>query len=195
LSSATFACPSYQELSSSPRRLSPSSSSSSTNARARGVLVAVASAAPSGSDNPAAPKSPSYRDKLAAYGVAGVVAYGILNTLYYTCAFAFAWFWLQPNGPPGAGAGGRLGWPGAVKAAGAVMAGTWLGSQVTKAARAAGAIALAPAVDALLERVGARLGGERGEKRRRKGRAVAVVVAASLVIWFAVFLGVLASVA
>lgn len=78
------------------------------------------------------------------------------------------------------------------------MAGTWLGSQVTKAARAAGAVALAPAVDALLERVGKRLGGGGGEQedaRRRKGRAVAVVVGACVAIWFCVFFVLIASVA
>jgi hypothetical protein len=76
----------------------------------------------------------------------------------------------------------------AAKAAGVVMAGTWVGSQVTKVARAAGAVALAPVVDGLLERVAARLGGN-------KGRAVALVVSACLLVWAAVFLAVLASVA
>jgi hypothetical protein len=151
-------------------------------------VVAAAAAASGGAAGDANndPQKTSPRDKLAAYGVAGVVAYGILNTLYYTFAFAFAWFYLQPNGAPATGQG----WAAAAKAAGVVMAGTWVGSQVTKVARAAGAVALAPVVDGLLERVAARLGGDKA-----KGRAVAFVVSACLLVWAAVFLAVLASVA
>lgn len=128
-----------------------------------------------------------------------MVAYGILNTLYYTFAFLGAWFWLQPNGPPATGQG----WAAAARSVGVVMAGTWVGSQVTKIARAAGAVALAPVVDALLDRVAGKLGGGGGGGGKAgaqggggsKGRAVAVVVAACLCVWAAVFLAVLASVA
>lgn len=173
------------------------------------MVAAAAAASPSDNNDssdapqttngaPAAKKkdkqNSSYRERLAAYGVAGVVAYGILNTLYYSTAFALAWFYLQPGGPPDAG----LGWRGAAKAAGAVLAGTWVGSQVTKAFRAAGAVALAPVVDAILERIARRLGGRRegGEgKAASKGRAVALVVGACLLTWAALFFVVLASVA
>lgn len=61
------------------------------------VVAAAAAASGSGAGGGDANNDPaktSPRDKLAAYGVAGVVAYGILNTLYYTFAFAFAWFYL-----------------------------------------------------------------------------------------------------
>lgn len=163
--------------------------------------VAASAAANDANDaiDGASPKPTSYRDKLAAYGVAGVVAYGILNTLYYTCAFAFAWLYLQPNGPPATGQG----WAAAAKAAGAVMALTWAGSQVTKVARAGGAVALAPLVNRLLDWVAARLGGKGGgggaggdgSSKRSKGRAVALVVCACLLVWAGVFFGVLASVA
>lgn len=32
-----------------------------------------------------------FRERLAGLGLAGVVAYGLLNTLYYTAAFYFVW--------------------------------------------------------------------------------------------------------
>jgi hypothetical protein len=39
----------------------------------------------------AAPGALGLRERLAGLGVAGVVAYGLLNTLYYTAAFYFVW--------------------------------------------------------------------------------------------------------
>lgn len=153
-----------------------------------GVPQAASSSSSPSSSGDGSSNNNSYqalRSKLASYGVAGVVAYGILNTLYYTVAFVAAWFFLQPGGPPASGAG----WSAAAKSIATVMAGTWVGSQVTKIARAAGAVALAPLVDRLLERVAAKVGGG------GKGRAVAVVVGTCLCMWGAVFLGVLASVA
>lgn len=179
-------------------RLSPSSSSNtiiisssparrrtgvSSDRRTKGPKPVAATASAGDADSDASsPPSSSYQSRLAAYGVAGVVAYGILNTLYYTVAFVAAWFFLQPE-PPAPGQG----WGGAVKSVGLVMAGTWVGSQVTKIARAAGAVALAPVVDGLLDKVGRRLGGKR--------RAVAAVVGGCLCVWAAVFVAILASVA
>jgi len=147
--------------------------------------AATSTTSAGGDDSPDSSSPPSsyqsLKTKLGAYGVAGVVAYGILNTLYYTVAFAAAWFFLQER--PAAGQG----WAGALKAAGLVMAGTWVGSQATKIARALGAVALAPWVDGLLDAAGRRLGGKR--------RAAAAVVAGCLCAWAAVVVGILASVA
>lgn len=184
------------------RRASPASSNwrrprctQTTSPVVAGAAAAAESSSTADDSGSGAPakKPSSYRERLAAYGVAGVVAYGILNTFYYFTAFALAWFYLQPGGPPSAG----MGWTGAAKAAGAVLAGTWVGSQVTKAFRAAGAVALAPVVDAVLERVARRLGGQQeGEDgKASKGRAVALVVGACLLTWAALFFVVLASVA
>ena len=39
----------------------------------------------------AAPGALSLRQRLAGLGLTGVVAYGLLNTLYYTAAFYFVW--------------------------------------------------------------------------------------------------------
>jgi len=78
--------------------------------------------------------------KLQAYGLAGVVAYGLLNTLYYSCTFLFCWFYVAKV-PQGQGLAG------AAKAFLGVFATVWAGSQVTKLARAAGALFMAPVVD------------------------------------------------
>lgn len=31
------------------------------------------------------------KERLQAYGVAGIVAYGLLNTIYYTAMFTYMW--------------------------------------------------------------------------------------------------------
>lgn len=43
--------------------------------------------------------------QLQEFGVAGVVAYGLLNTLYYTCTFLFVWVYVAkvPQGRERAG--------------------------------------------------------------------------------------------
>mmetsp|Transcript_12364 Transcript_12364/g.22339 ORF Transcript_12364/g.22339 Transcript_12364/m.22339 type:complete len:420 (-) Transcript_12364:219-1478(-) len=79
---------------------------------------------------------------LRRMGVAGLMAYGLLNTLYYGIAFSAIWL--------------RLG----VRAAGAPLAEnlvkawavTWAGSQITKPLRLGGALALVPFFNRLLER-------------------------------------------
>lgn len=48
---------------------------------------APSSPSPSGSDE----KKRSLQDRLKEYGIAGVVSYGIFNTLYYTITFTFIW--------------------------------------------------------------------------------------------------------
>ncbi|KAL4429345.1 hypothetical protein ABPG77_005119 [Micractinium sp. CCAP 211/92] len=82
----------------------------------------------------------SLQKQLQSLGLAGVTAYGLLNTLYYSCAFLFAWIYVAKV-PAGQGAAA------AAKAFAGVMGLVWAGSQVTKAPRAAAALFLAPLVD------------------------------------------------
>ncbi|KAG7031890.1 hypothetical protein SDJN02_05931, partial [Cucurbita argyrosperma subsp. argyrosperma] len=79
-------------------------------------------------------KSIEVLDKLRRYGVSGILSYGLLNTVYYLTTFLVVWFYIAP--PPA-----KMGY---------IMATVWAGSQVTKLARAAGALAMAPFVDRAL---------------------------------------------
>ncbi|CAL5064226.1 unnamed protein product [Urochloa decumbens] len=79
-------------------------------------------------------------EKLKRYGAAGVLSYGLLNTVYYVTAFLLVWFYFAP-------APGRMGYGAAVERFVKLMAMVWAGSQVTKILRAGGALALAPFVD------------------------------------------------
>lgn len=89
-----------------------------------------------------AAKSREMAATVKALGLAGVTAYGVCNTLYYTLAFAAAWtFQAVPTG---------LGLLGTARAAAKVMSVVWAGSQVTKLLRFALAIAAAPKVDAFM---------------------------------------------
>lgn len=76
---------------------------------------------------------------------------GLLNTLYYTAAFLLFWTCVAKV-PAGQGLAAS------VKAFAGVMAGVWAGSQVTKAPRAALALALAPLVDRVMCRLQNALG-------------------------------------
>ncbi|XP_010917194.2 uncharacterized protein [Elaeis guineensis] len=78
--------------------------------------------------------------RLKRYGVAGILSYGLLNTIYYLTTFLLVWFYFAP-------APGRMGYVAAVERFLKVMAMVWAGSQVTKIVRAGGALALAPFVD------------------------------------------------
>lgn len=78
--------------------------------------------------------------KLRRYGVAGVLSYGLLNTVYYLGMFLFAWFYISPV-PSG------LGYRAAAERFIKLFALVWAGSQVTKLPRAGCALALAPAID------------------------------------------------
>ena len=75
-------------------------------------------------------------------GFAGLVAYGISNTLYYTAAFVMVWN-LQKV-PSGEGIAA------AAQAAVKTLAVVWAGSQVTKVARIGAAVLAAPIVDRFL---------------------------------------------
>uniref|UniRef100_M8CA54 Uncharacterized protein n=1 Tax=Aegilops tauschii TaxID=37682 RepID=M8CA54_AEGTA len=79
-------------------------------------------------------------EQLKRYGAAGVLSYGLLNTVYYVTTFLLVWFHFSP-------APGRMGYAAAVERFLKLMAMVWAGSQVTKILRAGGALALAPLVD------------------------------------------------
>ncbi|DBB15029.1 hypothetical protein WJX82_006232 [Trebouxia sp. C0006] len=87
-----------------------------------------------------AAKQVSLKARLRSYGLAGVAAYGLLNTVYYITAFLFFWTHVAkvPRG---------LGLTETAKRFVGVMSLTWAGSQVTKVARIAAALALAPLLD------------------------------------------------
>ncbi|KAK9813448.1 hypothetical protein WJX73_010175 [Symbiochloris irregularis] len=91
------------------------------------------------------------RQQLSAYGIAGLIAYGFCNTLYYTVAFVVFWVYVVkvPKG---------LGWTKTAAYFAEVMAFTWTCSQVTKIARAGLALGLAPVVDGALLYVQCRIG-------------------------------------
>ena len=83
-------------------------------------------------------------------GMAGMTAYGILNTLYYTLAFTTAWsFRVIPA---------NLSLAAAFRVAGECMALVWAGSQVTKIARLGLAVAGAPKMDHGIKSVCAKTG-------------------------------------
>lgn len=83
-------------------------------------------------------------------GMAGMTAYGILNTLYYTLAFTTAWsFRAIPA---------NLSLAAAFRVAGECMALVWAGSQVTKIGRLGLAVAGAPKMDQGIKSVCAKTG-------------------------------------
>ncbi|KAI8469887.1 MAG: hypothetical protein J3K34DRAFT_459147 [Monoraphidium minutum] len=114
------------------------------------------------------------RERLRRYGLAGLLAYGLLNTAYYSCMFLFVWVYVAKV-PPG------LGLKGAAAKFLEVFALTWGGSQVTKVARAAGALALAPLVDRLLDATQRAL--RLGSKRRAFGAVVGGCVSLALLLF------------
>jgi hypothetical protein len=117
--------------------------------------------------------------QLQTYGLAGVLAYGLLNTAYYTSVFLLMWCFVV-RVPAGLGAAA------AARRFAEVFAITWAGSQVTKLARAGGALLLAPVASALLDRVEARL----PPRWRSRGAAFALCVCACVAVALALFGGV-----
>ena len=81
------------------RSLSPVCSGSATDARTR----CDHSLPPPKRTTRTRRSSSSLREKLAGLGIAGILAYGLLNTLYYTVAFLF--FYLCIIHPPRGGDG------------------------------------------------------------------------------------------
>lgn len=92
----------------------------------------------------AAPKAATIWDRLAAAGLAGVVSYGLFNTLYYAGAFLLVWFNVAKFQS-------GQGIVAAAQAVAKVLAVVWAGSQATKVIRAGAALAIAPFTDKLLE--------------------------------------------
>jgi hypothetical protein len=70
-------------------------------------------------------------ERLKRYGAAGVLSYGLLNTVYYVTTFLLVWFIFSP-------APGKMGYAAAVERFLKLMAMVWAGSQVTKIFRAGG---------------------------------------------------------
>lgn len=105
----------------------------------------------------------SLKKQLASLGVAGLVAYGMLNTLYYTAAFYLVWRYVAKV-PRGLGVTAT-----AAKCAD-VVAITWVGSQATKLPRIAGAVMLSPVIDAGLAVL------QRVLRLKSRGAAAAVVI-------------------
>jgi hypothetical protein len=173
------------------------------------------------------------KDQLQRYGLAGVLAYGLLNTAYYSTMFLFVWVYVAQV-PAGLGLPGAarkflevfaLTWGGSQvrRARGGVAVqnclrlgrggGGWLGchefnsgavesevpneagnkktdvtpTQVTKLARAGGALALAPLADRLLDWLQVRM------RLKTKRQAFATVVAACVGLALALFGGVVAA--
>jgi hypothetical protein len=108
-----------------------------------------------------------------------VLAYGLLNTAYYTSVFVLMWTCVLKV-PAGMGAAA------AARRFAEVFVLTWTGSQVTKLARAGGALFLAPVANALLDRVEARL----PLRWRSRGAAFTVSVCACVAVALSLFGGV-----
>ena len=83
-------------------------------------------------------------------GMAGMTAYGILNTLYYTLAFTTAWSFRSIPA--------NLSLAAAFRVAGECMALVWAGAQVTKIARLGLAVAGAPKMDQGIKSICAKTG-------------------------------------
>ena len=85
-------------------------------------------------------------EKIRAYGLAGVLAYGFFNTAYYVIGFSLAWAAAVQSGGMAGGASLQV----ATQRVLAVLGTVWLGSQVTKLFRAGLALGGAPLCDKFL---------------------------------------------
>ncbi|PAN12655.1 hypothetical protein GQ55_2G271800 [Panicum hallii var. hallii] len=146
---------------------------------AEGTREPLGSSTGSGKNGKESTKSFSSKElleKLKRYGAAGVLSYGLLNTVYYVTAFLLVWFYFAP-------APGRMGYGAAVERFVKLMAMVWAGSQVTKILRAGGALALAPFVDRGLRWFTVKF------NFKSEGRAFATVVGFCFAIAAALFFG------
>jgi hypothetical protein len=123
--------------------------------------------------------TPTRLATLRAYGLAGVLSYGLLNTLYYSVAFLVAWTTVV-QAPSG------LGYAAAGKAFAKTFVLVWAGSQLTKPLRAAGAVVGAPLAKRLLGAVRGRL----PPGWATDGSAFAVLVLGCLLVACALFAGI-----
>jgi hypothetical protein len=88
---------------------------------------------PSSSTKSVTKKQP-LQEQLQQWGLAGVAAYGVLNTVYYSVAISIAWIMLKV--PP------NIGMAEALRHLSEACISAWLLSQVTKVPRAFGCVTL-----------------------------------------------------
>lgn len=112
-----------------------------------GALPGAAGAKKGGVDN--------LKQQLSAAGRGGLIAYGVLNWLYYITVTTVAWNYSSVGKASAVAASSslnqRVGL--SVLRLGKVMGIVWAGSQITKPTRIAGAILTAPLADRLLLRI------------------------------------------
>ena len=129
-------------------------------------------AATSGGDGGGAPPAaPPLAERLRRLGLAGLLAYGLLNTAYYSVAFSLLWLSVSQRG---------VGLQSAAQRSVGMLAACWAASQLSKPLRLGGAVMLAPVARALLNAMQSRLG-------LREGSAFAVLVAAALLFAAALY--------
>lgn len=117
-------------------------------------------------------KSAELRAKLATLGLAAVLSYGLFDGVSYTIAFAFAFLGYEAQ----TGLNPTQNVSDIVK----ICILMWAGNNVTRPFRLAGAAALAPFMDQLMERLQARL------NLRSKTAAFALLVASVAIVCFSI---------
>jgi hypothetical protein len=88
--------------------------------------------------------------QLTAAGRGGLLAYGVLNTLYYTTVTAITWYLTGSKNIPVTSTSYTSVVRSTLVRLGKVMGVVWTGSQVTKPLRLSGAIVSAPFTDKLI---------------------------------------------
>lgn len=116
--------------------------------------------------------------KLASAGQAGLVAYGLLNCVYYLSLTAIAWTWTSKGADLSFSANlpFKQKYVRVVTRLGKVSLTVWAGSQATKAFRIIAAISMAPATDKVIDFTKDKL------KFKRRGSAVTFIIASLLSI-------------
>ena len=131
----------------------------------------MGAAAADANPNDDAPKANVFA-RLKAYGLGGVLAYGVFNTLYYVVAFLVA-----------VAAGVRTDAFSATSAASiaktlsAILVAVWAGSQALKLPRALAALACAPLANRLLDAAAGRLPAAWPDARKRTAAFAALCAA------------------
>jgi hypothetical protein len=110
----------------------------------------------------------SLQAQLASAGASGLIAYGVLNCLYYTLVTAVVWasMTVKAAASSAAAAATTVTFKQKLRVNAAklpkVMLVVWAGSQATKAFRIAGSVALAPVAGTFIDRVRTRFGWTKG---------------------------------
>jgi hypothetical protein len=118
----------------------------------------------------------SLQAQLASAGASGLIAYGVLNCLYYTLVTAVVWASMTVKSAASSSSAGAAATATATAATVTfkqklqvnaaklpkVMLVVWAGSQATKAFRIAGSVALAPVAGTFIDRVRTRFGWTKG---------------------------------